>query len=435
MSTAISLESNPIEKDYEEYICAFLQSGGLYVEKSIIHREVEEILELDIIISDFKKDSVSKKLIEIKSGGWGFSEIFKVKGWLVYLKMEEGVFIVKTVKDKFDYFKKKAKDLNIDLIDNSDLKKTNDCLEKFLYQKPDEKEIETLRFSYLLERKLLKQIKKLKKEFPDIQGYKNLDDYFFKINSGSFFSSNPIRRINQLFEIYIKYKNLTAKICYELENGEYDDEVTELSQDCFKTLFYKGENSPLQIALYIEHLARLTILKTCTEQLLREHKDVFGLDSFMESIDYLSIPQTIKSGLESIVTDEYFHRYPIFWQFFTYVMGGFILTDLEEEEFQYISDNTGIPVKEIPNAFESFNKLFPKSGGWMFEMPKSNIRWHRFFPIALSGAGANHRRFLHIKDKKEEEQTYEELSKLLSGAKTMSDLIKWNNLGYQILKN
>lgn len=434
MSKPITLENNPIEKDYEEYICAFFQSGGLYVEKSIIHREAEEILELDIIAIDFGSDSVTKKLIEIKSGGWGFSEIFKVKGWLVYLKMDNGVFIVKKVKDNFDYFKSKASELNIELIDNSDLEKTNECLSKFLHQAPDKKEIETLRFSYLVERKLLKQIKNLKKDHPDNQGFKNLDDYFFKVNSGSFFSSNPVRRIKQLFDVYVKYKNITAKICHELEYGDYDDDIEELSGDCFKALFYKAENSPLQIALYIEHLARLTILKSCTEQLLRKHKDVFGLDNFMESIDYLSIPQTIKSGLQMIVTDPYFHRYPVFWQFFTYVMGGFILTDLKDKEYEYISQNTGIPVDEIPNAFDSFNKLFPKAGGWIFNMPKSNIEWHRFFPIALSGIGANHRRFLYLGDKPKEEQTYEELSKLVSGQMTMADIIKWNNLGYEIIK-
>jgi len=433
MSTAITLESNPIEKDYEEYICAYLQSGGLYVEKSIIHREVEEILELDVIINDFKEDCVSKKLIEIKSGGWGFSEIFKVKGWLVFLKLEDGVFIVKTIKDNFEYFQKKAIELNINLIDNHDLTQTYNSLEKFLCQKPEEKEIETLRFSYLLERKLLKQIKRLKRDYPDVQGYKNLDDYFFKINSGSFFSSNPVRRIKQLFDVYLKYKNLTAKLCYELENGVYSDEIEKLSKNGFGSLFYNAEDSPLHIALYIEHLARLTILKSCTEQLLREHKDVFGLDHFMESIDYLCIPRTIKTGLEQIVTDRYFHRYPIFWQFFTYVMGGFILTDLQQEEYQYISDNTGIPVTEIPNAFDSFNKLFPKAEGWMYKIPNSNIKWHLFFPVALSGVGANHRRFLHVKAEKEEDQTYEELEKMINGNRTISDLAKWNNLGHRIL--
>lgn len=434
MSTAITLESNPIEKDYEDYICAYFQSGGLYVEKSIIHRETEEILELDIIFTDFASDNVTRKLVEIKSGNWGFNEIFKVKGWLVYLKMEDGIFIIKKTKDSFHYFKRKANELSVELIDNSDLSKTNECLGKFLHQPAEEKEIETLRFSYLLERKLLKHIKELKREHQDSQGFKNRDDYFFKINSGTFFSNSPVSRIKQLFETFIKYKNITAKICYELESGKYDENVEELTSECFKSLFYKGENSPLQIALYIEHMARLTILKSCTEHLLRNHKDSFWEDKFSESLDYLSIPQTIKNGLEVLVKEPFFHRYPVFWQFFTYVMGGFILTDLRDKEYTYISENTGIPVEEIPNAFDSFNKLFPKPGGWMFAMPRSNIEWHMFFPIPFSGVGANHRRFIHLQGFSEENKTYKELAKLINGQKTMADIIKWNNLGYEILK-
>lgn len=434
MSKPIEIESNPNEKDYEDYICAYFQSGGLYVEKSIIYRETEEILELDIIITGFKNDSTNRKLVEIKSGKWGFSEIFKVKGWLVYLGIEKGLFIVKKERDSFYYFKRKAEEMNIDLIDNSDLDKTHQSLDKFLQQKADGKEIETLRFSYLLERKLLDRIKSLKKQNPDHQGYKNLDDYFFKINSGSFFSNNPIKRIKQLFEIYIKYKNLTAKICYENENGEYDDDIEELSSKGFRELFYDCENSPLQIALYIEHIARVTILKSCIEHLLKNNEGENDEDNFDESIDYLSIPNTIKTGLKEIVKEPFFHRYPVFWQFFTYVMGGFILTDLKDKEFKYISSNTGIPVQEIPNAFRCYNKLFPKADSWMFKIAKSNIRWHRFFPIPFCGIGANHRRFIHFSDLEEKDQTYDKLEKLLGGDKTMADLTKWNNLVYTILK-
>lgn len=433
--TAITLENNPKEKDYEDYICAYFQSGGLYVEKSIIYRETEEILELDIIITDFSENGAKRKLIEIKSGGWGFNEIFKVKGWMVYLGMDnEGVFIVKKNRNSFDYLKKKAHELGVELIDNSDLNRTNDVLKHLLHQQPEEREIETLRFSYLMEQKLLKQIKNLKKEFPENTGFKNLDDYFFKVNSGTFFSNNPVKRIKQLFDIYLKYKNITSKICFELENGHYAEDITELSSDGYRKLFYTAENTPLQIALYVEHMARLTILKSCTEHLIKRHKQDFGESNFGDLLDYLSIPQTIKNGLEELVNEPYFHRYPVFWQFFTHVMGGFILTDLKEKEYLYISENTGIPTHEIPRAFDSFNKLFPKNGGWMYAMPYSNIEWHRFFPIPLSGVGANHRRFLHLKDMDEEAQTFEKLGELINGSKTMKDLIKWNNLGYEILK-
>ncbi len=434
MSQPVILESNPIEYDYEDYIASYFQTGGLYVERSIIHREREEILELDIIITDFEEGKASKKLVEIKSGKWGFNEIFKVKGWLVFLDIDEGVFIVRKQRDSFKYFEKKAFELGICLLDNSDLSQTNQCLKSFLHRSVKDKEIETLRFSYLLERKLLKKIKNLKNSSPENQGFRNLDDYFFKINSGSFFSNNPIRRIKQLFEVYLKYKNLTAKICHELTTGSYDDNIEIMVGDCYARTFYKAENSPLQISLYVEHIARVTILKSCIEYLIRNHKESFGEDKFIESIDYLSIPQTIKTGLDELVKEPYFHKYPIFWQFFTYVMGGFILTDLKQEEYEYISKNTGIPIDEIPNAFNSYNKLFPKDEGWMYQLPKSNIEWHRFFSLPFCGIGANHRRSIHLEHLEESEQTFEELEKLVGGSKTMTDLIKWNNLGYDIIK-
>lgn len=38
-SAAIELPKIPKDKDYEDYICAYLQAGGLYVERNIIYRE------------------------------------------------------------------------------------------------------------------------------------------------------------------------------------------------------------------------------------------------------------------------------------------------------------------------------------------------------------------------------------------------------------
>jgi hypothetical protein len=94
-----------------------------------------------------------------------------------------------------------------------------------------------------------------------------------------------------------------------------------------------------------------------------------------------------------------------------------------------LSKKTGVPFDEIPNAFDAFNKLFPRNGGWFYKFPKSSIRWHSLFPISFSGLGANYRRLVYADDK-----DYENLYKLLSNDKTPFDLSKWNNLAYKILK-
>jgi hypothetical protein len=111
------------------------------------------------------------------------------------------------------------------------------------------------------------------------------------------------------------------------------------------------------------------------------------------------------------------------------VFGGFILTDIREKEYELLSQKTGIPIEEIPNAFDAFNKLFPRNGGWFFKFPKSSIEWHNFFPIAFSGLGANYRRLIYTND-----GDYDTLYKMLSSDMTAADLSKWNNLAYNILK-
>jgi hypothetical protein len=429
MSTAIELTKIPKEKDYEDYLCAYLQAGGLYVERNIIHREDEELLELDILTTDFQQKSIENILVEIKSGKWGFSDIFKIRGWLTYLHYNKGCFIVQKSCQNFSYFERKARELDISLIDNSDLGKTNETLSPLFKMEPHEQDIETLRFSFLLERNQLAQLKKLKRDNPDIISYSCLDDYYYTIISGSFFTKDPIKRINKLFETYIEYKNITAKICHELKGGNFNDEgVTTISEDFYDKTFYKAENNILHVSLYIEHIARVTILKCAIEHLIDKLRGNYDALDISNILDYLTLPQTIKVGLIEITKDKYFHLYPRFWQFFTYVFGGFILTDIEETEYELLSNRTGIPTSEIPNAFSAFNKLFPREDGWFYKFPTSSIKWHTLFPIALCGIGANYRRLIYVGNK-----GYEDLYNMLSKDKTSNDLTKWNNLAHEIL--
>lgn len=430
-SKPIYLEKIPKEKDYEDYLCAYLQSGGLYIEKNIIHREKkEELLELDILTTSFKEEETKNLLVEIKSGKWGFNEIFKIRGWMTYLHYDNGCFIVQKNRPSISYFKNKAKELNIELIDNSDLSKTKENLSNLFEIEPHKEDVEVIRFAYLIERKQLAVLKQRKRSSPEIKSFSELDDYFFKINSGSFYSRSPLRRIGQLFEYYLKNKNITAKICHELNGGNFEDEVTKLSQKCFKKIFYKGENSILHTSLLIEHLGRLTILKSVIEYLINQtdNEDLDTID-IEEAIDLMKLPSTIATGLKEISKEKYFYLYPIFWQFFTYVFGGFIITSMEAEEIEVLSNRTGIPKEEIPNAFDSFNKLFPRKNGWFVKIPNTSLKWHNFFPLSLSGLGANFRRFIYTEDK-----SFDSLYKNFPNDKTNRDLSKWNNLAYQILK-
>ena len=73
-----------------------------FIEKRIDLREPTNILELDVVTSKFYIDHVEKTLSEIKSAGWGFPDVFKVKGWLDYLALPRASFVcLNTEKSDF----------------------------------------------------------------------------------------------------------------------------------------------------------------------------------------------------------------------------------------------------------------------------------------------------------------------------------------------
>jgi hypothetical protein len=122
-------------------------------------------------------------------------------------------------------------------------------------------------------------------------------------------------------------------------------------------------------------------------------------------------------------------RYTIFWQWFLWVFGGFILKDYEDQEYEILSQKTGIEVSEIPNALNSLQILFPRKNGWFLDLaPHSNIRLLKMFSVPFMGIGANYRKWIYTKN-----QDFEKLK--LNGANTLKDLIKWNDLLIEVLES
>ena len=122
---SIQLTDIPKGTDLEEYVAAAFQASGFFVERNIVEKEEGiDILELDIIVSDYQLNSPPEiKLIEVKSSNWGFRDIFKLKGWLEYLEDTfNGYLIVSKKDDHYDILRGKAENkrigINIVLIED-----------------------------------------------------------------------------------------------------------------------------------------------------------------------------------------------------------------------------------------------------------------------------------------------------------------------------
>lgn len=437
---SINLPESPTDFDFEDYISAHFHSGGYYIERNIIEKDIDIVLELDIITTNYNHTIPEIQIFEIKSGGWGFQDIFKLRGWMDYLNIPKSGLVVKKEPRNHNFIQEKAKYLNVQLVVVAKLEQSKEIIsEAFGNKKILDYDISIWRFSYWVERNLLKHLKKCKKINPGKKCYKNMDNYLFEIESGVFFTQNIIEKAIQLYGSFQKYPHLSAKCGNELNGSDFDDEYDTLPLNIFKETFYSCNYNDIQISTYIEHRARLAILKSAIDYLLYKKAGKYDKiensvissvqlgESKFEFTSFDTLPLTFRRGLEEISTHKYFNRYPIFWQWFFGVFGGFILIDYEEVEYQLLSEKTGIPVEEIPNAFKSYQILFPVNEGWFKTLSNSNIQVMKFFPVPFMGIGANYRGFIHTKSRKLEDLE-------VTGNHTKRDLFKWNNLTMEVIK-
>lgn len=430
----VSLPSLPKDKEFEEYVAAFLQSSGYFVERSIIDRGEQEVLELDIITTEYSNAKPPKeRLIEVKSGGWGFSEIFKLSGWSNYLKIDDVDLIVCIKKPNQEFYEKKAKDIGVGLLYHPNDQKHVVHSQLHSNQFADPIDVAEWRFSYWLERILLRKLTTKKKSLKDQKCYRALDDYFYTINSGIFFTKNVIKRADAIYDAYKKYPHVSAKVGHELEGKDFDGEHEQIPQNIFQETFYKSEFTDICISTYIEYRARLALLKAAVdfslyekhgfEERVKHEIEFTGLKVSLKNM----LPDSFLDGLEQIKSHSHYEKYPVFWQHLLWLFGGFILDDYKNQDYRLLSMKTGVPIEEIPNALKAFDLLFPVTGGWFVPgNANSKITYLKMFSIPFMGIGANYRRLMYSGEK-----GYGGLN--LTGNYTRKDLIAWNNLIVKVL--
>ena len=437
----LSLPSIPKDEFYEDYVAAVLSIGGLFLERRIILNNPINILELDVVTTRLEQNCIKKTLSEIKSGNWGLTDVFKVRGWLDYLNYDKASFVsLNNPNGRNTSYQQVAKSMDIDLVDVQ--KQASDELDETslrqvyglaqIDKKVYECALPTLRYTYCLERLMSeKYLKPLAKDPNGLQAYSKLQQYIYQIHDYTFFENDTHKRLMAIFQAYVDYRNITARLDTEKQTGQYEDyDHAKLSNESFEELFYKvpAKQNPLHIALYAELYNRLIMMKLSVEEAIND-KSLTGL---MKTIHRLSLPNNIKTGMDEMVKQPHFYLYPSLWQSFVFVLGGFLLNDKLDDEYHILSVLSGVPKEEVSEALKAFDLLFPLSNGkWLFDRPQTSIRILQFMPLPFSGLGANFRRLYYRTDDVHHE--YSDLKDKLTGKYTVNDLIKFNNLSVEYL--
>jgi hypothetical protein len=358
-----------------------------------------------------------------------------------YLNLDTGAFVTSKSKKSIDFISQRAGQMDIQLVLIENFAKASELLRPISgSHKMNELDIGIWRFSYWVERNLLRYLNSCKRSDKGKKCFRVIEDYYLQVNSNIFFMENLVDRLLSLYREFQEHPHISAKSAHELGGDDFDDDHVQIPYDLFKRAFYAYEYNIIQVTTFVEHRARLAILKNVVDYLLYKRagdttrtdtKRTVGCFNAQDtdrpgSLHFDIMPTHLRAPLQALSGHAYLACYPRFWQWFLWAFGGFILKDYEEKEYKLLSDKSGIPLAEIPNAFKAYDILFPLQGGWFAEPQFSAVRIMQMFPVPFRGVGANYRRHHYAGAGK--------LSDLkLTGRHTVRDLVGWSNLLYNVL--
>lgn len=384
-------------EELEDYVAALFQASGQYVEKSIVGSDPADMFELDIVTTDYGPEEAVRRLTEVKGGGWGYTDLFKVLGWMQYLKIRHGVFFI-TKWEKRERASSRMGPLGLDVVCFDDFKVAPEHFtEKGFGSFAARELIELWRHSYGVERRFVKLINKHAKKGE--KGAEAAKAYHRQINNGTFLARAPEESLALLYEAYCEHPTLTRGYAQELDGGAFDPQSESASSASYGAMLREGKYPELQACTYLEHRARLSILKAAVDYALAhpegapEPLSMDGNKWFFEGLTYHALPATFHDGMAWLRAQPTFQRYATFWQQLLWGWGGFYLEDREEQEFEWMSKYSGIPADEIPVALEAFDRFFPiGSGSWLTTAGPTDVRMVKMVPWVFQGIGAHHRR-------------------------------------------
>lgn len=424
--SAFTLDQVPGGEALEDRVAAILRSAGHVVETRISRRmdDGTEILELDGVASHYEDGPPAPIVLEAKSGGWGFSDAFKVLGWMSYLGLKKGVLFVADPprRSSPENVAKmlKSHGMQVVVVD-SDEKQTCERVVAAGFPAPDRDLIVPWRFSARIERCLVAEVRPLRKGGAAgpgaVLGYLNM------VNDRIFFVADVRQRLYDLYDEYKKHPKLALAVATELDGHVFNLQQEGRPSTAFNDAMYKAKHPAIQTAWYVEHRARLAIMKAAVDYIVLDDAGLLPNDGMFDALLDESLPRSFHEGLAALRLAPSLRRYPLLWQFFLWCMGGFVLEKYEQEEFALLSKASGVPVKEIPNALGAYELLFPRVP-WWGDFGGRGLRFMKSLPVAFYGLGSWFRTAVYKK-------TANELG--LDDLVT-AKLVEWHNEAYRLLK-
>ncbi|GEM_PF-3902573 len=393
----IRLPKDAKEYDYEDQVCSLLHAHGYYLEtRLVLKKGSEEVLEFDALATP-TNDYQNRKVVEVKSGKWGISDVFKLYGQVLYTSENHAWLIHK--KSTSETKKKAIQEvcgsvpvttinINIEEVAGSEnipagLEIPDDISKSIFSTSWWSRSADRIAQSKF--REWCKGYAEVPAPVQNAQGYlSDLDECLFK--------KSPLSRVDALYDAYKTYPQITSSLInYVAENSKDDLKTVRRSvSDQYGRAY-------LQYVMAQEFRARIAIIKNAYDAILEEanSESKKGNKFTWANIIKTLLPDSFNNGMDALSKFEYAQHVPYFLQVFIEVFGGFYCPTDDRELIQ-ISQATGIPIEKIPEALALLDMFFPISKGWMHQ--GDGITLLKGIPAYLRGAGCFAREDLYGKD-------------------------------------
>ncbi|MBB4684636.1 hypothetical protein [Amycolatopsis jiangsuensis] len=412
----------------EDYVAALFQASGNYVEKNLIQRDPSDVLELDVVATKYDSMLPESLIAEVKSGNWGYPDLFKVLGWMAYLGKPEGVlFAAKSSSKDISLVANKFAPWGLKVVCfEGAIEPLSVFSDAGLGRTPEKDSVDSWRFSYEIERKLVGTLIKAARS-TDKRGPQVAVKYHRLVNGGVFFAESETHAVAALYGEFQRHPRLTLSTAHEQDGRDFDDALNGQQSALYGQALNDGEHPLLQACFYTEHMARLSILRAAVDICCRvtSELDRRPSDEDWNAVELDGLPATFCSGLRWLSRQHTFYRYALFWQNILWNWGGFVLTDQIDDEHAWMSEESGVPVDEIASAMLAFDKFFPSSSSWITDFSGSKLSVVKLVPAYFRGIGCHRRNVRYNWDNS--------LKSVLLSKYSKQCISKWNHSAVQFL--
>ncbi|MEZ5446490.1 MAG: hypothetical protein R3F45_12030 [Gammaproteobacteria bacterium] len=427
-----TLPSNPVESDLEDFVAAHLTARGVFVETGVTDRDPQDILELDVVWTDYDHPEAPRFPIEIKSGKWQLGDLFKFYGWTRYLDLPSGWFVCRQTAGRVqpDTIDRLGARMGIRVVHIDEPNNADRHFDNLGLPPPSGPELTSIwRYSFKAQRRLLTSLSMAIRNECCPNSARVAKDYFKVINDAIFFEPDIRARVGALLEAHFAHPKLALSSAAEIAGKGYVPDDPPTTQE-FKSALYNGRYFPVQACLFLGHRARLALVKAVTDYVLATRRGplaprilrIFGQEFELQNAGLYT---AFLKAAEKCSQSAHIHRYPVLWQVFLWSWGGFLLEDRRDAEYAALSQESGVPFDEIETALRLFDELFPTAGGWFARRDGSSRRVLKLMPAALRGIGA-YSRLIRYKHEHYHELGYKD--------RTDSHLAEDHNSGVRLLE-